>query len=191
VGNRPVRVDVLAPQQRTELAGASRLADVLRMYDAAYHAELTWWTSPFGAATGIPHTALVSAPESERVDIGRSFPVTHNRQRRQQTPEDRANVVVISAFDDTWMDILLCGEALSAVLLEATMAGLASCTLTHMTEHAATRGIISALTGHEFPQVLVRIGSVPVLDEVPPPTPRRPLSEVFHHRTATHLDDQL
>ena len=182
VGNRPVRVDVLAPQQRTQLAEASHLAEVLRMYDSAYHAELGWWTAPFGATTGIPHSALVSAVESDRVDIGRSFPVTHHAERRKNSGDDQATVVVISALDDTREDILACGEALSAVLLEATIAGLATCTLTHMTEHPATRDIISTLTGHEFPQVMVRIGSTPALDEVPPPTPRRPLPDVFRYR---------
>ncbi len=182
VGNRPTQIDVLDAQQHTELAEASHLAEVLRMYDAAYHAELDWWTSPFGAATGIPHSALVSVEESDRVDIGRSFPVTHTRERRRQTGDDEATVVVISALGDTREDILGCGETLSAVLLEATIAGLASCTLTHLTEHSATRDIISTLTGHPLPQVLVRIGTAPALDEVPPPTPRRQLSEVFRYR---------
>ncbi|WP_071286103.1 Acg family FMN-binding oxidoreductase [Mycolicibacterium llatzerense] len=182
VGNRPTQIDVLDAQQHTELAEASHLADVLRMYDAAYHAELDWWTSSFGAAVGIPHSALVSAEESDRVDIGRSFPVTHTRERRRQTGDDEATVVVISALGDTREDILGCGETLSAVLLEATIAGLASCTLTHLTEHSATRDIISTLTGHPLPQVLVRIGTAPALDEVPPPTPRRQLSEVFRYR---------
>lgn len=182
VGNRPTQIDVLAAGQRTELAEASHLAEVLRMYDAAYHAELDWWTSPFGATTGIPHSALVSAAESDRVDIGRSFPVTHTRERRPQAGDDQATVVVISALGDTREDILECGETLSAVLLEATIAGLASCTLTHLTEHPATRDIISTLTGHPLPQVLVRIGTAPALDEVPPPTPRRQLSDVFRYR---------
>ncbi|MDR3660207.1 MAG: NAD(P)H nitroreductase [Mycobacterium sp.] len=182
VGNRPTQIDILAAQQRTELADASHLAEVLRMYDAAYHAELDWWTAPFGATTGIPHSALVSAVESDRVDIGRSFPVTHNRERRQHAGDDQATVVVISALGDTRQDILACGETLSAVLLEATIAGLSSCTLTHLTEHPATRDIISTLTGHQLPQVLVRIGVAPTLDEVPPPTPRRALSDVFRYR---------
>lgn len=182
VGNRPTQIDVLTAGQRIDLAEASHLAELLRMYDTAYHAELDWWTSPFGASTGIPHSALVSAAESDRVDIGRSFPVTHTRERRQEAGIDHATVVVISALGDTRDDILACGETLSAVLLEATIAGLASCTLTHLTEHSATRDIISTLTGHPLPQVLVRIGTAPALDEVPPPTPRRQLSEVFRHR---------
>jgi len=182
VGNRPTRIDVLDARQRTELAEASHLAELLRKYDAAYHAELGWWTAPFGAATGVPHSALVSAAESDRVDIGRAFPVTHTQERRRQTGDDRATVVVISALGDSREDILACGETLSAVLLEATIAGLATCTLTHLTEHGATRDIISKLTGHSLPQVLVRIGTAPALDEVPPPTPRRQLSDVFRCR---------
>lgn len=182
LGSRAVYVDVLAPEQRAELADASDLAEVLRLYDTAYHAELNWWTTPFGTTTGIPHSALVSAQESDRVDIGRLFPVTHNRERRIGLGDDQSTVLAISAVGDTPADILMCGEALSVVLLEATMAGLSTCVLTHMTEHAATASVISALTGHDSPQVLVRIGQAPALDQLPPPTPRRPLSDVFHYR---------
>ena len=182
VGNRPTHVDVLSAQQRTNLAEASHLAEVLRMYDAAYHAELDWWTGSFGTTTGIPHSALVSAAESDRVDIGRAFPVTNTRERRQHAGDDQATVAVISALGDTRGDIFACGETLSAILLEATIAGLASCTLTHITEHPATCDIVSALTGHPLPQVLVRIGTAPALDDVPPPTPRRQLSDVFRFR---------
>lgn len=182
VEDRPTYVDVLAPQQQDKVAEASHLAEALRMYDTEYHAELAWWTAPFGATTGIPHSALVSAAESDRVEVGRTFPVTHTRERRQDVGDDQATIVVISAFDDTPRGILACGETLSAVLIEATGAGLASCTLTHVTEHPATRAMISTLTGRPLPQVLVRIGVAPELDDVPPPTPRRPLSDVFHVR---------
>ncbi|MEN4447197.1 Acg family FMN-binding oxidoreductase [Mycobacterium sp. SMC-21] len=180
--NHPAQVDVLTARQRTEVAQASHLTDALRMYDAAYHAELDWWTSSFESTTGIPHSALLSAAEGDRVDIGRSFPVSHVRERRQHAGDDQATVVVISALGDTREDILACGETLSAVLLEATVAGLASCTLTHLTEHPATCDIISALTGHPLPQVLVRIGTAPALEDVPPPTPRRQLADVFRFR---------
>ena len=73
-----------------------------------------------------------------------------------------------------------CGETLSAVLLEATMAGLATCTLSHVTEVAASSDIVAAATGRALPEVLVRVGMAPPLETVPPPTPRRPLSEVLH-----------
>jgi hypothetical protein len=46
---------------------------------------------------------------------------------------------------DAGADVLRCGEALSAVLLECTLAGLATCTLTPMT--LPSRDIIRQLTG--------------------------------------------
>ena len=182
LGERETHVDVVGPEQRSGLAEISDLAEVLRLYDSAYHAELSWWTTPFGSTTGIPHSALVSAPESDRVDIGRLFPITHNRERRVELGDDQATVVVISAVGDQPDDIVACGEVLSTVLLEATLAGLATCTLTHMTEHEATRSILGRLTGRRSPEVLVRIGETPAFDPVPPRTPRRPLSDVFHCR---------
>lgn len=172
-------LDVLHDDARPELAKASQLTEALRLYDSSYHAEMDWWTRPFEMFDGIPRSSLVSAAESDRVDIGRSFPVTHHRERRSQVNEDHAKVLVLSALDDTRRDILTCGEALSVTLLEATVVGMSTCTLTHMTEVEASRDIVSGLTGHRLPQVLIRVGVVPTMDEVPPPTPRRPLSDVL------------
>jgi hypothetical protein len=77
--------------------------------------------------------------------------------------------------------VLQCGEMLSAVLLEATMAGLATCTLTHIIEQHAGRNLVSALTDQTTtPQVLVRVGLAPEVETQPPLTPRRPLDEVFN-----------
>jgi nitroreductase len=172
-------LDMLAEGSRPLLAEAAHLTEALRMYDSSYHAELDWWTAPFEGADGIPRTSLVSAAESDRVEIGRNFPVIEHGERRPQVAEDRSTVVVLSALGDTRRDMLSCGEALSATLLEATVAGLATCPLTHLIEVDASRDIIIELTGRPLPQVLVRVGLVPVLDETPPPTPRRPLTDVL------------
>lgn len=175
-------VDVIAPTDRPTVADASQLTDALRLYDSAYHHEIDWWTSPFEVTDGIPHSSLVSAAEADRVDVGRSFPVTRNRERRQTVAEDTAQLVVISALEDTRADLLRCGEALSALLLDATMAGFASCTLSHLTEVEVSRDIVGALVDRPYPQVVVRIGRIPELGEVAPPTPRRPLSDVLRVR---------
>ncbi len=125
----------------------------------------------------------MSAAESDRVDVGRNFPVTHHSERRSEIDEDHSKILVLSTLDQTREDALRCGEALSAVLLEATMAGLASCPLTHITEVAASRDIVAALIDqHTVPQVLIRIGRTPAMGEVPPPTPRRPIHEVLQIR---------
>jgi nitroreductase len=172
-------VDTIDTSDRERLAEASELIDILHLYDSAYHAELNWRTSPYAVNDGIPKSALVSATERHRVDVGRSFPASGHQNRRPEIRQDRAQILVISARDETTYDILRCGETLSKVLLEATMAGMATCTVTHLTEQKATSNVVSALTGRALPQVLIRVGLAPALEDPPPPTPRRPLSDVF------------
>jgi hypothetical protein len=178
------RLDVVADDLRPQLAEASQLTESLRLYDSSYHAELQWWTAAFEVTDGIPHSSLVSAAESDRVDVGRVFPVTRHRERRAEVDEDQSKIIVLSTYDDSHDSVLRCGEMLSAVLLDATMAGLATCTLTHITEVPATRGIVAALIGHgdAIPQVLIRVGLAPAIEDIPPPTPRRPIDDVFELR---------
>ena len=181
-----VRLDVVADDLRPQLAQASQLTEALRLNDSSYHAELRWWTAAFEVTDGIPHSSLVSGAESNKVDVGRTFPVTHHRERRPELDEDHSKILVLSTYDDTSDSVLRCGETLSAVLLDATMAGLATCTLTHITEVPASRGIVAALiTQDTIPQVLIRVGLAPALDDVPPPTPRRPLRDVLKLRPGT------
>jgi hypothetical protein len=181
-----VRLDVIADDLRPQLAQASQLTEALRLYDSSYHAELQWWTAAFEVVEGIPHSSLVSAAESDRVDVGRTFPVTHHRERRAEVDEDHSKVVVLSTYDDSRYSVLRCGEALSAVLLDATAAGLATCTLSHITELPASRAVVTELIGqHTIPQVLVRVGLAPALEEIPPPTPRRAIDDVFELRAGT------
>jgi nitroreductase len=172
-------VDVVDPADRPTLAEASALTDALRLYDSEYHHEITWWTSPYEVSDGIPHSALISAQEADRVDVGRTFPVTGHHERRLDVGEDQARLLVISARDDSREAILSAGEALSAVLLNATAAGLSSCTLSHLTEVPASRDIVGKLVGRAAPQVVVRLGIATALEELPPPTPRRPLRDVL------------
>ncbi|WP_046301770.1 NAD(P)H nitroreductase [Mycobacterium sp. UM_Kg27] len=177
----PVQLSVLADELRSRLAEASQLTEALRLYDSSYHAELGWWTAPFEVSDGIPESALISAAESDRVDIGRTFPVTHNRERRVEVGDDHSKIVLLSTASDEPGDALACGEALSSVLLECTMAGLATCPVTHLTEVPAGRALLAGLVGgDDLPQVLVRVGGTPALEKPPVPTPRRPLADVLH-----------
>jgi hypothetical protein len=173
-------LDVLADEARPQLAEASQLTEALRLYDSAYHAELSWWTASFEAVDGIPHSSLVSAAESERVEVGRTFPVTGHSQRRPGIDEDRSKVLVLSTDTNTRLDALGSGEMMSRLLLECTLAGMATCPVTHVTELAASRRIIRALIGRNaYAQLLIRVGVAPVLEQLPPPTPRRPLDDVL------------
>lgn len=172
----PVHLDVLSDEDRPELAEAAALTESLRLYDSAYHAELAWWTTPFATEDGIPQSSLVSAEESERVGLSRAFPVTSHSQRRATVNDDSATIVVLSTDGYSREDALDAGEALSKALLEATLAGLGTCPVTHVTELHASRDIIGRLIDRDAcPQVLIRIGVAPALEDVPPPTPRRPV----------------
>jgi hypothetical protein len=178
-----VHIDIIPEDLRPRLAEAAQIAESLRLYDTSYHDELHWWTAPFEKAEGIPHSSLVSAAEGDRVDVGRVFPVINRPERRTEIAEDHSMILLLSTDHDNPADALACGEALSATLLECTLAGFATCPVTHLTEVSVTRDLIRSLINHDaVPQVLVRVGVVPETGKAPPPTPRRPLSEVLRLR---------
>jgi nitroreductase len=178
-----VRLDALPDAMRPRLVEAAQITESLRLYDSRYHSELDWWTAPFETSEGIPYSALISATESSRVGINRTFPLTHNSERRIEIGPDRSTILMLSTDDDSPADVLACGEILSAVLLECAMAGLATCTVGYLAELSVSRDLLAAVTGHtDLPQILIRIGIAPAL-QAPPTTPRRPLADVLR-RTA-------
>jgi hypothetical protein len=174
---------VLRDAVRPELAQASRFTESLRLYDKWYQDELDWWTGHFETTVGIPLSSLISAAERERVDVGRVFPAARDSERRTSIQTDHSKVLVISTDCDTRECALSAGEMLSRILLECTMAGMATCTLTHMTELATSRHVIRTLTESDaWPQLLIRVGLAPMQEELPPTTPRRPLREALEIR---------
>lgn len=179
-----VTLDVLADDVRPRLAEASRLTEALRRYDDLYHRELDWWTSPLRETDGIPERALLSESDDRRVDLNRRFPIDPLDERSSAGTYDEAKILVLSTPRDTRVDALNCGEVLSAILLECTTAGLATCPVTHITELEASRKMIRDLIScpAAVPQVLIRVGIEPEGELAPEPTPRRPLSEVLEIR---------
>lgn len=183
VDARRVHLDVVAKELRPELARASRLTESLRFYDSSYHDELYWWTGHFENSDGIPRSSLLSADENDRVDIGRVFPVSAHDKRAAGFGQDESLVLVLSTDEETRADALRCGEALSAVLLECTSAGKATCPLTQLTELWSSRDLIGTLTGRAaMQQIVIRVGEALAHGEVPAMTPRRPIGDVltFH-----------
>lgn len=174
-------VDVLPENSRPALAHAARMATSLRRYDSDYHAELHWWTGHVISATGVPSGALVGRGEQDRVAINRPFPAKSTEPGRcTETEDDHAAVLVLSTASDTASDIVRCGEVLSSVLLEATVAGYATCPLTNLTEMARSRALIRSMVGERnLPQILIRIGGLPQRDSPPARTPRLPLEQIL------------
>ncbi|RDI55290.1 Acg family FMN-binding oxidoreductase [Nocardia mexicana] len=175
-------LDVLGDDARPALARASELSAALRRYDSSYHAELQWWTGHVVGSTGVPREALITREEREQVGIGRTMPLGTAAPRRPRPAADRSTILVLSTDGDTSEDWLRCGEVVSRVLLECTLAGYATCPLTHLTEVPRARAVVSQLTGRKMvPQVLIRVGTAPAREE-PAPTPRLPLADIL--RTA-------
>jgi nitroreductase len=144
-----------------------------------YQQELHWWAGHPDTPEGVPPSALVSDAEFARVDVGRTFPSAAHSMRRAALT-DHARLAVISSYDDAPLRWLHAGEALSAVLLECTARGLASCALTHLTElPTGRRTVASLLPRSTVVQVVIRIGTAPDDEPTPPPTPRRPLADIF------------
>ncbi|WP_460356652.1 Acg family FMN-binding oxidoreductase [Mycobacterium sp. ZZG] len=182
-GTAGVSLHVLPDEARAALVKASELTRAARRYDSDYHAELVGWTADVEVAEGIPSSALLSPAERDDTDIGRDFPPAGHGDRRAEITEDRAKVVVLSTGDDDRDSLLRCGEMLSSFLLDATMVGLATCTLSHLTEIAESRKTVAGLTGAQSsPQLLIRVGSAPADRGLEPPTPRRAVSDVLQVR---------
>ncbi|MGK9272535.1 NAD(P)H nitroreductase [Williamsia muralis] len=176
------RLSLLPETSRQEVARTSKAIAAERRYDYAYHTELDWWTSDRDGRDsneGVPTPTLLTASEAERVPVARDFsPAATGQPRRADISADEAAIVVLSSPTGGRHDLLRCGEALSVLLLEATVAGLSTCIVSHMTESPAGTATISRLIdGVGQPQVLVRIG----IREGPTPklTPRRPVEDVF------------
>lgn len=145
---------------------------------------MNWWTSPFASGDGVPQSALLSVEAAGHIDVGRRFPSPYAATHAEDVEVDRSKIVVLSTHhEDARLDVLRCGEALSAVLLQCTASGLATCTLTHMTELAQSREIVRELTGQRgMPQLLIRIGYPRPADAALAATPRRPLADVLERR---------
>lgn len=177
VERRSVQLTVLPAEARPTLAAATAATASARKYDSTYQSELRWWTGHSIESGGIPPEALPKAADRARVDIGRNFPEGEDDTSSEVI--DQSTVLVLSTDADGQLDWLRAGEALSTVLLEATVDDLATCPLTHVTELRQSRDMIRGLLpSHGFPQVLVRVG---VTAKMVPPrqTPRRPTDTVF------------
>lgn len=179
--SRDTTVDILPEESHPELAHATRLTGARRRYDSNYHAELHWWTGHVIGGTGVPKTSLVSPREHEQVDIGRQFPTTPEAAAEAGADSpDRAEVLIVSTAGDTPGEHVRSGETLSAVLVESTRAGYATCPLTHLTEVPDSRRAVRRLLDSDhLPQVLVRVGAPPQRERPPERTPRLPLGDIL------------
>ncbi|GGC58463.1 nitroreductase family protein [Hoyosella rhizosphaerae] len=173
---------VVRPDLMPLIVEASNRSAAAHRYDTNYHHEMHWWLGARTRSDGIPSSAL-SEKSAKGVGVGRDFH-TERGTLSSETIDDHAHVLVISTDDDSVESWLRAGQALSAVLLEATARGVASCTLTHITEGDDVRSMTHRAasqsgTVRAVPQVAVRVGK-PTGPQLAA-TPRRKLEDVFEY----------
>jgi nitroreductase len=101
--------------------------------------------------------------------------------------------LLLATTSDDRMAELRAGEALSAVLLEATRLGLATRMDSQPIEVASTRARVQRdiLKDHRSPQILVVVGWPADRDDLPPATSRRPADSTYRVVGSESLAHQL
>ncbi|MBN9608026.1 MAG: hypothetical protein BGO26_05970 [Actinobacteria bacterium 69-20] len=172
-------VHVHGAQAHRGLVDAMAASESVRASDVRYQAETAAWTGFAAAAgVGVPTRNLQAAT----YELNRSpFVREHGTQLIDSGEDDASALFVIGTWHDDAPSRVRAGEAMSAVLLEATAIGLATCPLSLPVEVPGTRDSLRAgvFFGRAYPQVIVRAGWAHVSQESLPPTPRLPLDAVF------------
>jgi nitroreductase len=142
--------------------------------DPGYRAELARWAGGPRDRDGMPDSAL--APRSpDRPAPVREFAPGRPAPTGYAWFEEHPQVAVLSTASGGKADWLRAGQALQRVLLTATSRGLSASPLTQPLETSDAWLVRDARSGHEEPQMILRIGyGLPV-----PPSPRRPVAEVL------------
>ncbi len=142
-----------------------------------YEAELASWSGRTGD-DGLPSSNLLGGSATSDV-AARKFTEGLIKPLDVAAP-DAATFLVLGTASDDRLSQLRAGEALSAVLLQATEFGLATCPLSQPLEVAATRDVLrdDVLDGTLSPQIVLRLGWAPAGSPLAE-TPRRPLHDII------------
>ncbi|MER5670949.1 Acg family FMN-binding oxidoreductase [Pseudonocardia alni] len=168
------RIDAPDLLRTLELAGRAAASDHLA--DAGYRDELHDWTVGRTADAGVPASAIpVTAPDHAGLPR-RPFPHAAMHDEHGDRP-DAATLLAVGTSSDDRLSRIRAGEAMSAVLLEATRRSLSTAPLTEPLECATARTLVAdeVLGGSLCPQLLVRVGIARTRGPGPAPTPRRSL----------------
>jgi hypothetical protein len=170
----------VVPDDRVpELAVSVDEAADVEYFDPAYRSELTKWTSrPAWTGDGVP-PATAAQPGLRRVPV-RNFLADGSAGLLAGADDDEgAAFVIIFGAGDRPIDLLRAGEAMSALLLEATAEGISTAPISEAVEVAWPRVLLRRLlSGMGEPYLIVRLGYVDSTD-VLPVTPRRAVDEVI------------
>jgi len=146
-----------------------------QLADPAYRAELATWAGGARDVDGIPDSALGPRAFDGPTPV-RDFTPGRPRSRGYGWFEKTPQLAVLSVQVGDRANWLRAGQALQRVLLTATARGIDASPLTQPLETADAWLVRDPRSGHEQPQMILRIGyGLPV-----PSAPRRPVSQVLN-----------
>ncbi|MBM2616304.1 nitroreductase [Actinoplanes sp. LDG1-06] len=170
----------VVPDDRVpELAISVDLAADANYFDPAHRTELTAWTHrPAWTGDGVPPNTAVE-PSLRRVPARNFLPDGSPGLLAGADHDEGAAYVVIFGTTDRPVDLLRGGEAMSALLLRATVEGLSTAPISEAVEVAWPRTLLGRiLSGVGEPYLIVRLGYVESAETVPP-SPRRTPDQVI------------
>jgi hypothetical protein len=145
----------------------------------AYRSELTRWTSrPAWTGDGVPPATAVQ-PALRRVPVRNFLPDGSPGLLAGADHDEGAVYVILFGTGDRPADLLHAGEAMSALLLQATAEGVSSAPISEAVEVAWPRRLLRRLLSEiGEPYLVVRLGYADST-EVLPATPRRDARETI------------
>lgn len=166
---------------RSRLRQLTVQADEAQRRDPGYLSELDAWVR--SAVDGLVPGVLPSrrAVAATREDLNRRFPFGTLSDPVSSSQAAADEMLLICTRADDTISRLRAGEAMSAVWLRATEEQLSVVPLSQALEVEDTRREIrqSILGDLACPQILLRVGWLPVGRADVPHTPRRPVSDVL------------
>jgi nitroreductase len=172
-----VRLHVVPPEQRVELAVAVERAQAAEASDPAQRAELARWVGGHRTdGAGVPDDVIPAQPPQTTVaerDFGRSGTLEPGEGH-----DATAVYAILHGDGDQPADWLRAGEGLSAAWLAATEHGLTLLPFSAPTEVDASRQLLRRiLSGVGYPYLALRLGAVDPDHAGPPHTPRLPVEQ--------------
>lgn len=173
------RLQVVPEDRVGELADSVDLAAYVNYIDPAHRAELTAWTHrPAWTGDGVPPDT-VATPGLRPVPVREFLPGGSPGLAAGTGRDEGAAYVVIFGTSSRPADLLRGGEAMSALLLQATAEGLATAPISEAVEVVWPRQLLSRLLADGGdPYLVVRLGYIESAEAVPP-SPRRKPFEVL------------
>lgn len=173
-------------EDQITLAVLQAQADQAEIESPAYRAELRQWRCTEPALDGIPGSALPAAGSDRHsevvirdyalgdVEVGGASDTSDTR--RERVRDERPALVILGTDADSPAQWLTAGQALSHLLLQATMLGLRASMLGQVIDLPRTRlRLRQQLRLIGEPQMVLRVGYGPRAQA----TPRRPVSEIL------------